>query len=66
MIELYGLILAVAGVVIGWLLSRYGYGKYINTVNLVIKALEDKKITKEEAKAILNSLLDSIDKDDHN
>ena len=48
------LILAIAGVVIGFVLDRYGFGKYKDTANVILKALQDKKITKDEILAILD------------
>lgn len=48
------LILTIAGVIIGFVLDRFGFGKYKDTTNMIIKALEDKKITKDEILAILD------------
>lgn len=62
MMELWGLILVIAGAVGGYLLTKYGYSKYKVTLELVIKALEDGKITEDEAKAIIESILENWDK----
>lgn len=48
------LILTVAGVIIGFILDHYGLSKYKETKDVIIKALEDKKITKDEILAILD------------
>lgn len=62
MMELWGLILVIIGAVGGYLLTKYGYSKYRVTLELVIKALEDGKITEDEAKAIIQSLLENWNK----
>lgn len=62
MIEYWELILVIIGAVGGYLLTKYGYSKYRVTLELVIKALEDGKITEDEAKAIIQSLLENWNK----
>ena len=48
------LILTIVGVIMGFVLDHFGLSKYKDTKDLIIKALEDKKITKDEILAILN------------
>ena len=54
------LILSICSLIIGFLLDRYGFGKFKPTKDEIIKALEDKKITKEELLDILNQLEEDI------
>ena len=61
MIEYWDLILAVIGAVVGFLLCKYGYSQYNKTVEIIMKSLEDGKITKQEAKEILDELIKAID-----
>lgn len=56
------LILAIAGVIIGFLLERFGFGNYKTTAEIILKALEDKKITKEEILAILDQFEQDLKK----
>lgn len=62
MMEYWALILVIAGAVGGYLLTKYGYSKYKVTLEIIIKALEDGKITEDEAKAIISSLLEQMEK----
>lgn len=62
MIEYWDLILVVIGAVAGWLLSKYGLSKYRVTLDVVMKALEDGKITKDEAIAIIDSFMEQYRK----
>lgn len=48
------LILTIVGVIMGFVLDHFGLSKYKDTKDLIIKALEDKKITKDEILAILD------------
>lgn len=62
MIEYWDLILVIVGAIGGYLLTKYGLSKYKVTLDLTLKALEDGKITEDEAKAIIQSILENWDK----
>lgn len=62
MMEYWAIILVIVGAVGGYLLTKYGYSKYKVTLEIIIKALEDGKITEDEAKAIISSLLEQMEK----
>lgn len=64
MIEtLWPIILMVVGVVAGVLLQKYNMGRYQATLDTFLKAIEDGRITKEEAKAIIDELQRALDDD---
>lgn len=62
MIEYWDLFLVVIGAVGGYLLTKYGLSKYKVTLDVVMKALEDGKITKDEAIAIIDSIMEQYKK----
>ena len=51
---IYLLILSIISVIAGFLLDKYGFKNYKDTKDLLIRSLEDKRITKEEILAILD------------
>lgn len=60
---LWPIILMVVGVVAGVFLQKYNMGRYQATLDTFLKAIEDGRITKEEAKAIIEELQRALDDD---
>lgn len=56
---LFLLILSIISVIAGFLLDKYGFKNYKDTKDLVIRSLEDKRITKEE----LLEIIEQFEKD---
>lgn len=53
------LILSIISVIAGFLLDKYGFKNYKDTKDLIIRSLEDKRITKEE----LLEIIEQFEKD---
>ena len=53
------LILSIISVIAGFLLDKYGFRNYKDTKDLIIRSLEDKRITKEE----LLEIIEQFEKD---
>lgn len=64
--ELSLLLLSLISITIGFVLERYGMSKYNKPTQAFIKALEDRKVTKEEMQEILNLLATAIGENDDN
>lgn len=56
---LFLLILSIISVIAGFLLDKYGFKNYKDTKDLIIRSLEDKRITKEE----LLEIIEQFEKD---
>lgn len=56
---LFLLILSIISVIVGFLLDKYGFKNYKDTKDLIIRSLEDKRITKEE----LLEIIEQFEKD---
>lgn len=64
--EFFLLLLSLLSIIIGFALERYGLSKYRKPTQAFIKALEDRKVTKEEMQEILNLLATTIGENDDN
>ena len=64
MIELlWPIVVAVVGVVAGMLLQKYNLGRYQGVLDTFLQAIDDGRITKEEAKAIIEAIERALDDD---
>lgn len=62
MIELlWPIVVAVVGVVAGMLLQKYNLGRYQGVLDTFLQAIDDGRITKEEAKAIIEAIERALD-----
>ena len=64
MIELlWPIVVAVVGVVAGWYLKKYRLERYQGVLDTFLQAINDGRITKEEAKAIIEAIERALDDD---
>ena len=62
MIELlWPIVVAVVGVVAGWYLNKYHLERYQGVLDTFLQAINDGRITKEEAKAIIEAIERALD-----